>query len=66
MGRERDLAWRVGRKLGRTLYAMHGTEPSDDDVLIGCLDSAEIAAEAVRSHNERLSRVLGAIREAHA
>jgi hypothetical protein len=46
--------WRVGRKVGRTIYAIVSDDvnkPSDDDVLIGCLDTRECAAEAVRAHN---------------
>lgn len=45
------LVWRVGRKVGRTIYAQLGNEPSDNDPLIGVLDTAELADEAVRSHN---------------
>lgn len=45
------LPWRVGRKVGRTIYAQQGSEPSDRDVLIGCMDSREIAAAAVTGHN---------------
>jgi hypothetical protein len=35
--------WRVGRKLGRTLYK--------DDVCVGMVDSPEIAADIVASMN---------------
>jgi hypothetical protein len=35
--------WRVGRKLGRTLYR--------DDVCVGMVDSPEIAAEIVAAMN---------------
>lgn len=45
--------WRVGRKVGRTIYAQ--CEPhraSDDDRLIGLMDTADLAAEAVRAHNQ--------------
>lgn len=52
-----DLAawpWRVGRKVGRTIYA---TPPGDEDgVLIGMMDTPDLAREAVDAHNERLSR----------
>lgn len=47
-----SVPWRVGRKVGRTIYAQHGPEPSDDDRLIGMLDTPELAAEAVHCHNE--------------
>lgn len=43
--------WRVGRKVGRTIYAMEGREPTDDDTLIGMMDTPVLAAEAVRTHN---------------
>ncbi len=32
-----------------------GPEPSDADVVIGFMDSPEIAAEAVAAHNARLA-----------
>lgn len=46
--------WRVGRRVGRTIYMILGNEPSDHDVLIGVMDSPEIADEAVVAHNMRL------------
>lgn len=46
--------WRTGRKVGRTIYALTGPEPSDGDRLIGVMDSAELAADAVAAHNEVL------------
>lgn len=50
-----DLAigrpWRTGRKLGRTVYVQVGPEPSDDDLLIGMMDTPEIATEAAGAHN---------------
>jgi hypothetical protein len=54
------MYWRVGRKVGRTIYAMpngkHGA--SDDDILIGMMDSLEIALEACISHNIAISSKL--------
>lgn len=47
----RQCEWRVGRKVGRTVYAVIGAEPDDRDVLIGCLDSRLLAADAVYAHN---------------
>lgn len=35
--------WRVGRSVGRTLYVMTDEEPSGNDVLIGMMDTAELA-----------------------
>jgi hypothetical protein len=52
----RSLPWRQGRKVGRTLYAVVGDEPSDDDVLIGVLDTPELAALAVLDHNLAMRR----------
>jgi hypothetical protein len=50
-----SLPWRTGRKVHRTIYAMTGPEPSDDDPLIGVMDTPELAAEAVEAHNYRLA-----------
>ncbi|MCA1572471.1 MAG: hypothetical protein LC798_19660 [Chloroflexi bacterium] len=41
--------WRVGRKVGRTIYALVPDEP--DGVLIGQFDSAQLARDAVHHHN---------------
>lgn len=46
--------WRVGRKVGRTIYAQLGPEPSDDDPLIGVMDTRGIAQAAVEGHNHLL------------
>jgi hypothetical protein len=46
--------WRTGRKVGRTIYARLGREPSDDDVLIGVMDTPELAAAAVAAHNQEI------------
>lgn len=51
-----DRPWRVGRKVGRTIYMVIGDEPSDFDGLIGTMDSRSLATEAVEAHNERLLR----------
>ena len=47
----RTPTWRVGRKLGRTIYVQVGDAPSDDDVLIGVMDSPALAATAVTCVN---------------
>jgi hypothetical protein len=39
--------WRTGRKVGRTIYVMHGVLPSDDDELLGMMDTAQLARKAV-------------------
>lgn len=43
--------YRVGRKVGRTIYRVVGDEPSDADELIGTMDTRELAALAVRGMN---------------
>lgn len=45
------LPWRVGRKVKRTIYQQIGPDPSDDDVLIGMMDTPELASEVVRTRN---------------
>lgn len=47
--------WRVGRKVGRTLYAMVGDEPSDDDQLIGMMDTPELARSVVTAREAHLA-----------
>ena len=47
---EPDLAalpWRVGRHVGRTIYAGDGEPRSDSERLIGMMDTPELAAEVV-------------------
>ena len=46
-----SLPWRTGRKVGRTMYARLGPEASDEDPLIGMMDTPELAAAAVAAHN---------------
>lgn len=46
--------WRQGRKVGRTIYAMAYIEPSDDDVLIGMMDTEWYAEIVCRDHNAAL------------
>lgn len=51
-----ELPWRTGRKVGRTIYAQLGKSPSDDDPLIGLMDTPALAASAVETHNASLER----------
>lgn len=52
--------WRTGRKLGRTIYAQLGDQPSDDDELIAIAcagtpsTSAMIARLIVDEHNDQI------------
>lgn len=48
------LRWRVGRKLGRTLYAMLNEEPTDNDILLGMVDDWDVALHIVTEHNKTL------------
>jgi hypothetical protein len=48
------LPWRVGRSVGRTIYAQLGPLPTRADELIGVMNTPALAAEAVECHNERL------------
>lgn len=43
--------WRVGRKVGRTIYRQEGDQPSDSDPLIGMMDTRELAEEVVDAVN---------------
>lgn len=45
--------WRVGRRVGRTIYRQIRPEPSDDDVLIGVMDTPELAREVVDARNSQ-------------
>lgn len=44
----RQCEWRVGRSVGRTVYAVVGP---DREVLIGLLDTPLLAEDAVYAHN---------------
>jgi hypothetical protein len=47
-----DMKWRVGHKLGRTIYAIPSDSQGDDDhILIGIMDSADFADHVVADHN---------------
>jgi hypothetical protein len=45
--------WRVGRKVGRTIYQQTGDDPADGDLLIGVMATRELARTAVDAHNQR-------------
>ena len=49
------LPWRQGRHEPRHMYAQIGAEPSDDDPVVGTLDTPEAAEDACLAHNERLA-----------
>ena len=52
----RDASWRIGRSLGRTVYAQLGTEPSKADVLVGLMETKAPAEDVVAQHNEAQGR----------
>lgn len=43
--------WRTRRKVGRTIYQQVGSEPSDDNMLIGVMNTPELAYEVVTARN---------------
>lgn len=45
--------WRTGRRNPRNVYVQFGAEPGDEDLSIGMLDNALLAAEAVTAVNQR-------------
>ena len=49
--REIEPVWRVGRKVGRTIYRQEGVRPTDRDPLIGVMDTPELAEQAVEAVN---------------
>lgn len=54
MASYQDFPWRVGRSVGRTIYAVTGPEATKTDVLIGMMDTRALAAEAVDAHNRHI------------
>lgn len=48
---EQKQPWRVGRKVGRTVYRQRGPDPADGDELIGLMDTPELAALVVEAVN---------------
>jgi hypothetical protein len=51
-----DFPWRVGRSVGRTIYAVTGPEATKTDILIGMMDTRALAAEVVDAHNLLLGK----------
>lgn len=49
---EATWPWRTGRSVGRTIYACPpGSSYRNGEVLIGMMDSPELATAAVEAHN---------------
>lgn len=42
---------RTGRKVHRTIYEQQGEQPSDDDPLVGVMDTPELAQAVVQAYN---------------
>lgn len=57
---QRDYPWRVGRKVGRTIYIVYGP---GEEALIGTMDSRALAQEAVQAHNARVTPAMLALLE---
>jgi len=57
----RRMYWRTGRKVGRTIYAQMGPQPSDFDPLIGVMDTRLLAEDAVAQHNQSLKYAINDI-----
>jgi hypothetical protein len=57
------MTYRVGRRLGRTIYRMAGDRPSDQDQLIGTMDTPELGALVVGALNaqERMTMVVRSV-----
>lgn len=51
-----DRPWRVGRTLGRTVYAQVVAEPGKGDVLLGLMESEFLARLVIDLHNRTLAR----------
>lgn len=52
---------RTGRKVGRTIYLQRGLEPSDNDELVGTMDTPELASAVVHATNYAGERYLRAV-----
>jgi len=48
--------WRQGRKLGHTVYAMAGPQPSDEDVFLFTTHDEPLAEHICRVHNAHAER----------
>jgi hypothetical protein len=46
--------WRVGRSLGRTIYLQAGDHPTKRDILLGLMETRELAMYIVTLHNRRV------------
>jgi hypothetical protein len=46
------MIWRVGRRVGRTVYEQQAWEPQDGDQLIGVMDTRELAEKVVQAVND--------------
>lgn len=51
------LPWRVGRSLGRTVYAQVSEDPTKSDMFLGIFDSKGAAQYVVDLHNKSLREV---------
>lgn len=48
-----SIKLRIGRRVGRTIYIQRGEEPSDEDSLVGLVDTRDLAQLIVEAVNGR-------------
>jgi hypothetical protein len=48
--------WRVGTKLGRTVYRQHGIDPCGKDTFLGMMETRELAELTCKVMNEWFSQ----------
>jgi hypothetical protein len=60
-GNPLNVPWRVGRSVGRTIYAYPFPDrpPCEHDPLLGIMDTPALADAAVRAHNDEVARSAG-------
>lgn len=65
-GQPASPSLRQGRSVGRTLYIQRGYQPSDDDTLIGVVDTpalARVLVSAVNGDSDMRDRLRSALEE---
>jgi hypothetical protein len=53
---EIDMKWRTGRRNCRIIYAQSGETPTDNDQMIGVMDTVELARMVVTNHNVHIHK----------
>lgn len=57
------MQWRVGTKVRRTIYAVIPGKDHEDHILLGLMDTPQLATEVVGSHNRMLNTATFAQKE---